>query len=97
MQLVETKQNRLQITMINKQKLPKSIQALHVFLSLTLFRMGLFVAARGWGQWVAKSPPPLNPKISHTYRTMIELDIVIIYLKKIQKLYKSRDTPLEFC
>ena len=58
MQLVETKQNFLKITMINKQKLPKSIQALHVFLALTLFRMGLFVAARGWGQGVAKSPPP---------------------------------------
>ena len=32
------------------------------------------------------------PKICHTYPTMMKP-----YLKKIQKLYESRDTPLEFC
>ena len=28
---------------------------------------------------------------------MMKLDIVIPYQKKIQKVYKSRDKPLEFC
>ena len=34
------------------------------------------------------------PKISHTYPTMMKLGTVTPYLKKIQKLNKSRDTPL---
>ena len=37
------------------------------------------------------------PKICHTYSTIMKLGIVIPYLKKIQKIYESRDTPLEFC
>ena len=37
------------------------------------------------------------PKIWLTYPTMMTLGTVIPYLKKIQKIYKSRDTPLEFC
>ena len=60
---------------------------------LTLFRMGLFGAAHGWRG--AKKPP--LPTICRTYPTMIKLDRVIPYPKKIQKTYKSRDTPLEFC
>ena len=44
-------------------------------------RMGPFGAAHG----------------RHTYSTMMKLGTVKPYLKKIQKLYKSRDTPLEFC
>ena len=39
---------------------------------------------------------PLS-KICHTYPTLMKLDTVISYLKKIQKLHESRDTPLEFC
>ena len=35
-------------------------------------------------------------KICHTYPTMMKLGTVIPYLKKIQKIYESRDTPLEF-
>ena len=35
--------------------------------------------------------------ICHTYPTMMKLGTVIPYLKKIQKIYESRDTPLEFC
>ena len=50
---------------------------------LTLFRMGIFRAA--------------HPKICHTYPTMMKLGTVIPYPKKIQKIYESRDTPLEFC
>ena len=40
---------------------------------------------------------PLLPKICHTYPIMMNLGAVIPYLKKIQNIYKSRDTPLEFC
>ena len=36
------------------------------------------------------------PKICHTYPAMMKLGTVIPYLKKIQKIYESRDTPLEF-
>ena len=54
---------------------------------LTLFRMGIFGAALGWGE--AKRAPV--PKICHTYPTMIKFSTVIPYLKKIQKIYNSRD------
>ena len=54
-----------------------------LFSILILFRMGIFGAAHGW--------PPL-PKIRHTYPTMMKLGTVILYLKKIQIIYKSRDT-----
>ena len=40
--------------------------------------------------------PPL-PKIYHTYPIMMKLGTVIPCLKKIQKIYESRDTHLEFC
>ena len=61
---------------------------------LSLFRMGIFGAAHGWGP---KRPLPPLPKICHTYPSMVKLGTVIPYLKKIQKLYKSCDTPTEFC
>ena len=38
-----------------------------------------------------------SPKIRHTYPTMMKLGTAIPYLMKIQKMYKSRDTSLEFC
>ena len=55
--------------------------------------MDLFGAAHGWegGQ---KGP---LPEISHTYPTVMKLGTVIPYLKKIQKIYKPRETPLAFC
>ena len=55
--------------------------------------MGFFGAAHGW-RGGKKAP---LPKICHTYPTMMKLGTVIPYLKKIEKLYESRDTPLEFC
>ena len=64
-----------------------------MFLVLTLFRMGFFGAAHGWGGGLFG---PL-PKIRHTYPTMMKLGTVIPYPRKIQKMYKSRDTFLEFC
>ena len=60
--------------------------------TLTLFRMGFSGATYGYGEQKA----PL-PKICHTYPTIMKLGTVIPYLKKFQKLYESRDTPLEFC
>ena len=45
------------------------------------------------GRGGAKRPPPL-PKICHTYLTMMKLGTVMSYSKKIQKINKSRDTPL---
>ena len=59
---------------------------------LDLFRMGFFGAAHGWGP---KRSSLL--KICHTYPTMMKLGTVIPYLKKIQKLYETRDALLEFC
>ena len=59
---------------------------------LDLFRMGFFRAAHGW---VPKRPSLL--KICRTYPTMMKLGTVIPYLKKIQKLYETRDALLEFC
>ena len=32
-----------------------------------------------------------------THPTMMKLGTVIPYLRKIKKIYKSRDTPLQFC
>ena len=52
-------------------------------IALTLFRMGFFRAAQ-------KAP---LPKICHTYPAMMKLGTVTPYLKKIPKLYESRDTP----
>ena len=53
---------------------------------------GLLMDEEG-GKGVKKA---LFPKICHTYPTMMKLGTVTPYLKKIQNMYKSRDTPLEF-
>ena len=62
------------------------------FPVLTLFRMGFFEAAHGLGGWGGGQKAPLS-KICCTYPTMMILVKVIPYLKEIQKLYRSRDTP----
>ena len=51
-----------------------------------LFRMGFFGAAHGWG----------GP-FRHAYPTIMKLCTVIPYLRKIQKMYKSRGTFLDSC
>ena len=38
-----------------------------------------------------------DPKTCHKYPTTMKRSTVIPYLKKIQKIYESRDTPREFC
>ena len=50
-----------------------------------------------WGAFLLPPPPPPLRKIRHTNPTMMKLGTVIPYLRKIQKMYKSRDTPLGFC
>ena len=54
--------------------------------------MDFFGAAHGWG-----AKRSAHPKICHTYPTMMKLSTIIPYLKKIQNIYESHDTPLEFC
>ena len=66
---------------------------LHFFWSasaLTLFRS---CSQMGWGGVGGAKSSPL-PKICHIYPTMMKLGAVIPYLMKIQKIYESRDTPL---
>ena len=53
---------------------------LQVIFTLTLFKMGIFGAAHGWGG--AKRPPSLK---SVTHPAMMKLGTVIPYLNKIQK------------
>ena len=47
-------------------------------------------------RWEGAKRHPLH-KIGHTHPAMMKLATVIPYLKKLQKIYESRDTPLEFC
>ena len=53
---------------------------------------GLFEAAHGWG-----GRSPLLHKICLTYPTIMKLGTLTHYLEKIEKIYKSRNIPLEFC
>ena len=69
----------------NKKTIVSQLEA------LTLPRMCLFDAAHGCG---ATKKVPL-PKICHIHHAMMKLGTVIPYLKKAQKIYESRDTPLE--
>ena len=56
---------------------------------LNLFRMGFFGAAHRWG-----GSPSLK---SVTDIIVMKLDTVIPYLNKLQKVYESRDTYIQFC
>ena len=56
--------------------------------------MGFFGAAHGWGGGSEKAPVP---KIYYIYPTIMKLGTVKAYPRKIQKIYESRDSPLEFC
>ena len=76
---------------VTRKKTPK----LGNFLSLTLFRMGFFRAAHRWGGGGGAFWPPLT-KICHRHPAMTKLGSFMPYLRKIQKMYKSRDTSYEF-
>ena len=56
--------------------------------------MGIFGAGHGWGGGTKRRP---LLKICHRYPTMMKLGTVTPYLKEIQKIYESRDTPPDFC
>ena len=59
--------------------------------------MGLYGDAQGWGVGGGRGQiGPHLAKICHTYPIMMKLSTLIPYLKKIQKINKSRDTLLEF-
>ena len=57
--------------------------------------MGIFGAAHGLGRGGGKKAH--LPQICHTYTAMMKLATIIPYLKKIQKIYESRETPSDFC
>ena len=59
--------------------------------------MGIFglLTDEWWEGGGAKSLPV--PKICHTYPTKMKLGTLIVYLRKIQKLYELSDTPPELC
>ena len=59
--------------------------------SLNPIQDGLF-----WGLLRDWQKASSLPKICHAYPTMMKLGAIIPYLKKIQKTYKSHDTPLGF-
>ena len=54
---------------------------------------GLFRGCSRMGKGPKKLP---FPKIFHTYPKMMKLGTLLPYLKKISKMYKSNNTPLEF-
>ena len=56
---------------------------------------GHFRGCSRMGEGAQKGTP--LPKICHTYPTMMKLDTVVPYLKKIQKISESRDKPAYFC
>ena len=58
--------------------------------------MGFFGAAKGLGGGGGGEFLTPLPKICHTHPTTIKLGRVIPYLRKTQKIYKSRDTSLDF-
>ena len=66
------------------------------FSSLNPIQDGLFRGCSRWGGRGGGKKAPLT-KIFHTYPTVMKLGTVIPCLKKTQKIYESRDTPLELC
>ena len=70
-----------------------------VFFQLSLFRMGVFQTVHEWGwQKIGEGGQKGNLSLKpDTYPTMMKLATVLLDLKKIQKIYKSCDTLLEFC
>ena len=66
-----------------------------IYAILTLLTMCLFFGAAHRFGGTKKALLP--KKICLAYPIMLTLGTVMHYPKKTQKIYKSRDTPLEFC
>ena len=66
------------------------VNNIYLCICLILFRMGIFRAAHGCGVGGGGGAP--LRKIIHTYPAMMKLGTVIPYLKKISKIFESRDT-----
>ena len=73
--------------------LKASVSDFYRFWTLTQFTTCLFRATHGWGRVGTKAR---LPKICHTFPTMMKLGTVKPYVRKIQKIYNSHDTPLSF-
>ena len=75
-----------------------NVEILNTFnpeLQLNPIQDGLFRdCSRMRGEGGKKAP---LPKICHTYPTITKLGKIIPYLKRIQKIYESSDTPIDFC
>ena len=67
---------------------------LHCTSSFNLIQDG---SSWGCSRMEGDRKAPSLSKICHTYPTLMKFGTVIPYLKKIQKIHKSYDTPLEFC
>ena len=65
-------------------------------LSLSPIRDGIFRDCSWMGGKGGGYKNALLPKTSHSYPTIMKLRTVISYLKKFQKVFESRDTPLDF-
>ena len=76
--------NRMSIAHVNNNERAK----------LNLFRKGFFGAAQEQGGGSKKGP---LRKICHKYPAMVKGGTVTPHLKKILKIYESRDTHPEFC
>ena len=67
---------------------------IEVILNLIAYSRWAFSVLLTDGGGAKKAP---QPNICHAYPTMMKLGKVIHCLNKIQKAFKSRDTPLDFC
>ena len=82
-------------TFVTLQKLFTWAEKVVVLQIINPIQHGLFRGCSRMGAWGGFWPP--FPKIRHTYPTIMKLGIVIPYVRKIQKIFKSRDTCLDFC
>ena len=62
-----------------------------IFFQFIIFRLDLFGSTHGSG---CRNAP--FPKIYHFYPTVMKFRTDILYLTKIQNIYKSRETPIKF-
>ena len=83
-------------TLVPRRRLlrKKYVFDIHVKHSCFFFLLFFVNSCSGWVFSGLLRDKPLE--ICHTYPTMMKLGTVISYLEEIQKVYKTRDTSLEF-